>query len=43
MAMMCSMQGCKEKSGPCGHEKMMMLVALAAMAAAAFFAFKRFA
>ena len=28
MSMMCSMQSCKAKSGACGHEKLMMLVAV---------------
>ncbi len=26
MSQMCSMNGCKEKKGMCGHEKMMMLI-----------------
>lgn len=31
MAMMCSIKGCTEKPGMCGHEKMMMVVMLMLM------------
>lgn len=34
MSMMCSMNGCKAKKGLCVHEKMMLMVAIVAMAAA---------
>lgn len=26
MSLMCPMQGCKEKQGMCGHEKLMMFM-----------------
>ncbi len=34
MAMMCPMSGCKAKSGMCIHDKLMLLVGVAAMAGA---------
>ena len=43
MSMMCAMGACKAKPGACGHEKMMMLVMVAAVAAGAFLLFKHFA
>ena len=36
--MMCSMDGCEQKQGLCGHEKMMMaILVLAAIAGVVFF------
>lgn len=36
--MMCSMDGCKQKPGLCGHEKMMMaILVLATIAGVVFF------
>jgi hypothetical protein len=43
MAMMCSMQGCREKCGPCIHEKLMLVMGLAAMAVAAIYFLRHFA
>ena len=31
MSMMCSMQGCTQKHGMCGHEKMMIVMMVMAM------------
>lgn len=43
MSIMCAMDGCKAKSGACGHEKMMMAVGFVLMAAVAFALYHRFA
>ncbi|MFO0777181.1 MAG: hypothetical protein U0223_06205 [Nitrospira sp.] len=31
MSMMCSMQGCTQKQGMCGHEKMMLVMMVIGM------------
>ena len=31
MSLMCPMEGCKQKHGMCGHEKMMMVMVILAV------------
>lgn len=43
MSVMCSMKGCSEKSGMCGHEKMMaIMMVMGVIAAIAHFGFGLF-
>jgi len=37
MSLMCSLQVCKAQEGPCGHEKVMAVVALLLLAGGAYF------
>lgn len=36
MSMMCSMQGCTQKQGMCGHEKMMLVMMMLIVGGAAY-------